>query len=488
MRLLPFLTLIPAALARAARHLETGAAPQVFVNTAVARTVDLGRSTTLVTTQYNVKALSDDPGPYILALGADGEAEPAWYEVLVGGKVVAVEVDRLGDAPAAVVPVGKMGKDETVTISLNVIATNTTRPLPESIEQREPQFMLWESATTLVDSAYTSDVERIKIRAPTPMILSHGKVPKTYVRDSDITKSSSTITLGPFYGVPPTVGKDSKAEQTSFYVHYETREPVVGIRNLKRAAEVSYWGNNLNIQDEVELFNAGPKLKGQFSRLVHQQSRFHAGTPAQVLSEFTLRLPPSSHGVYYYDVIGNVSTSRFRPGQAAVAKKRAVEGTLELRPRYPILGGWNYSFTVGWDMPLSENLHTDSDRAVLEVPFLTPLKGVVVDKEEFTIILPEGATDVQVATPFAVDSIEYSTHRTYLDTIGRPKVTITKRIVTENHALPVYVTYSYPLRARFSKPIAVGAVAASALTLFMLLRRVNYKIEEEEEKKEEKRD
>lgn len=98
MRLLPILALIPAALARAARHLESGAVPQTFVNTAVARTVELGGSTTLVTTQYNVKALTDDPGPYILALGAAGDSEPAWYEVLVGGKAVAgIELDRLGE-------------------------------------------------------------------------------------------------------------------------------------------------------------------------------------------------------------------------------------------------------------------------------------------------------------------------------------------------------------------------------------------------------
>jgi oligosaccharyltransferase complex subunit alpha (ribophorin I) len=196
-----------------------------------------------------------------------------------------------------------------------------------------------------------------------------------------------------------------------------------------------------------------------------------------VLSEITLRLPPSAHSVYYYDVIGNVSTSHFRSGQPAIGKKRVVDSTLEIRPRYPVLGGWNYSFTVGWDMPLAENLRTDGDREVLEVPFLTPLKGVVVDEEELTIILPEGATDVEVFAPFAVDTIEHATHRTYLDTIGRPKVTITKRSVTENHAQPVYVTYRYPLSARFAKPIAVGAFAGSALALFMLLRRVNYNID-----------
>lgn len=162
-------------------------------------------------------------------------------------------------APAAVVPVGKMKKDETVTISLNVITAHTSRPLPDAIEQREPQFMIWETDSTLVDSAYKCDVERIKIRTPTPMVLSHGTVPKTYIRDSDVTKSSATITLGPFHGVPPTVGKDASAELSQFYVHYETRDPIIGIRTLKRSAEVSYWGANLNIQDEVGLFNDGPQ-------------------------------------------------------------------------------------------------------------------------------------------------------------------------------------------------------------------------------------
>lgn len=99
MRLFHLLALVPVAFARGAqRYLETGVAAQEFVNTAVARTVELGGSTTLVTTQYKVKALTDDPGPYILALGANGQSEPAWYEVMVGDKAVAgVELDRLGE-------------------------------------------------------------------------------------------------------------------------------------------------------------------------------------------------------------------------------------------------------------------------------------------------------------------------------------------------------------------------------------------------------
>lgn len=147
------------------------------------------------------------------------------------------------------------------------------------------------------------------------------------------------------------------------------------------------------------------RLKGHFSRLYHQQSRFHSGTPPQVLSEFTLKLPPTAHSVYYYDVIGNVSTSHFRqgstPAQAAKSSKvrtspRTVDGNLELRPRYPVLGGWNYTFIVGWDMPLGDVLRVEqvSGRKILAVPFLTSLKDIVVEDAEVTIILPEGARRV----------------------------------------------------------------------------------------------
>lgn len=58
--------------------------------------------------------------------------------------------------------------------------------------------------------------------------------------------------------MPPTVGAGASADQGPFYVHYETVQPIVGIRSLKRAAEVSHWGGNLNIQDDISLFNDGP--------------------------------------------------------------------------------------------------------------------------------------------------------------------------------------------------------------------------------------
>jgi oligosaccharyltransferase complex subunit alpha (ribophorin I) len=94
-------------------------------------------------------------------------------------------------------------------------------------------------------------------RSPTPNILSHSEVPSTYTRDNTVTKASSTITLGPFHALPATLGDG--VERQSFNVHFETKEPVMGVRSLRRSAEVSHWGANLNIQDEVHLVNNGPK-------------------------------------------------------------------------------------------------------------------------------------------------------------------------------------------------------------------------------------
>lgn len=114
-----------------------------------------------------------------------------------------------------------------------------------------------------------------------------------------------------------------------------------------------------------------------------------------VLPALTLGLPPGIRDAYYYDTIGNVSTSKLRvaplPPKGA---QRTQYSILELRPRYPLLGGWNYSFTLGWDAPLESAVSYDKKTGIytLAVPIMTPIPGSVVNEEELVIILPEGAT------------------------------------------------------------------------------------------------
>ncbi len=49
---------------------------------------------------------------------------------------------------------------------------------------------------------------------------------------------------------------------------------------------------------------------------------------------------------------------------------------------------------------------------------------------------------MEVITPFAMDTIEHSVHKTYLDSTGRHTITLRKARCTENHAQLVYVSLS----------------------------------------------
>jgi oligosaccharyltransferase complex subunit alpha (ribophorin I) len=69
---------------------------------------------------------------------------------------------------------------------------------------------------------------------------------------------------------------------------------------------------------------------------------------------------------------------------------------LELKPRYPLLGGWNYTFTLGWDAPLQDSARWDgkAGKYIVGVPVLTPIPSTIVHEAEVKIILPEKGTCV----------------------------------------------------------------------------------------------
>lgn len=67
---------------------------------------------------------------------------------------------------------------------------------------------------------------------------------------------------------------------------------------------------------------------------------------------------------------------------------------MELKPRYPLLGGWNYTFSVGWNSNLGEGgwgKSLGNGRFSLATPFLTPITDLAVDQVRTRVVLPEGA-------------------------------------------------------------------------------------------------
>ena len=83
--------------------------------------------------------------------------------------------------------------------------------------------------------------------------------------------------------------------------------------------------------------------QGEWSRLELMRDPLKFGQAA--VRGFVATLPARAHSIYYKDVIGNISTSMVRPSLSATE--------LILTPRYPLYGGWQVEFTLGFSLPLS---------------------------------------------------------------------------------------------------------------------------------------
>lgn len=99
-------------------------------------------------------------------------------------------------------------------------------------------------------------------RSPSPTVRNY-TTPENldgFTFDAPVTKSGATVTYGPYNDVPASSSKEFiENKQQTVLIHYNYDYPVIEISKLKRSAEISHWGANLNIQDEIHLRNAGPK-------------------------------------------------------------------------------------------------------------------------------------------------------------------------------------------------------------------------------------
>ncbi|KAI0736193.1 oligosaccharyl transferase alpha subunit [Fomitopsis betulina] len=454
-----------------------------FENTAVVRTIDLGGSLVHVTTTYAVKALENGATVYTLALAEREHERTSWLEAKIKGQQDILPLESTGfDAKNGVhlysveLPQA-LRTNGTTNLVVETMETHATYPWPEEAGQKDGQALKHHTSLFVV-SPYETSVERIKLKLPSPNVISYS-TPNgldEYTLDSPVVKSGATITYGPFKNVPVTAdARFLESKQKEITAHYNYDHPVLEITKLKRTAEISHWGANLNIEDKINLHNAGPKLKGHFSRLEHQSSSFFGRLPPHVLPSVSLHLPPNIRSPYYYDLIGNVSTSRLRVGHMP----HEQFSLLELRPRYPLLGGWNYSFTLGWDSPLRDYAGFDksSGKYVIGVPLMTLIPGAVVDEAELQIILPEGATDVDFFPPFPPIQSFVKTHITYLDTVGRPAVVLEYKDLTTKHAGTIYVTYKVPLSAHLKKPLSVATAFMTLFVLGFAAKRIDLRVQ-----------
>ncbi|KAI9880015.1 MAG: dolichyl-diphosphooligosaccharide--protein glycosyltransferase subunit 1 [Pleopsidium flavum] len=333
-----------------------------------------------------------------------------------------------------------------ITLSISYHLLSTLTPLPATINQQDKQYLLHQfSAYT--PSAYTTMKQKSKLKFPTVDIPEYTILPASSNTDKkeDPQRQGSTFTYGPYGEVP------AGAEQL-VSVRYEFTKPLIHATLLERDIEISHWGGNLATEERYWLVNKGASLANHFSRVTWATTQYY-NPPTSALKSLNVPLKVGSLNPYFTDDIGNVSTSKFR--------SNLREANLELKPRYPVFGGWKYSFRIGWDAELKHFLRrlTTGDGYVLKVPLLEGPKmseGVAYERVEVRVILPEGATNVKHSTPVPLIAAETSLHRTFMDTLGRTTLKLTAlNVVDESRDADLIVTYEYPFMAGLRKPLTI---------------------------------
>ncbi|TWU74475.1 dolichyl-diphosphooligosaccharide--protein glycosyltransferase subunit 1 [Metarhizium rileyi] len=338
----------------------------------------------------------------------------------------------------------KAGGQQTLAISFYNL--KAYRPLPASIKQDEQQYLVHDFSV-YAPSAYPTLKQKTEIKAASSTIPDYTKI--TEGKEELPQKQGAKLTYGPFGEKP--AGAVSPAQ-----VRFEFTRPVTHISTLERDIEVSHWGGNVAFEERYALHHRGANLSSPFDRVKYAQSAYYS--PASTaLKELRVPLQLGSVDPYFTDVIGNVSTSRFR------SNKR--EALLELKTRYPLFGGWKYPFTIGWNSNAANLLRkTATGGYILKVPFLEGPKqaeGVEYGQVTIRVVLPEGACNIKYYTGIPASSIvktSVSLHKTYLDTLGRTSVMIkAQNLVDDFRDRDVIISYDTSTLDTLRKPFIVFA-------------------------------
>lgn len=343
----------------------------------------------------------------------------------------------------------------TAVISLEQVYTNSLVPYPSSITQKDRQLVRYYGNHYFYSPYVTA-------KQTTSVVVSSRSI-ESYSKLKPVSQSDSTITYGPYNDV---VGLTLDA----MIVHFESNAPFLTVTRLERLIEISHWGN-IAVQENIDILHTGAKLKGPFSRYDYQRDT--SNTHHSIKSYKTI-LPAAAHSAYYRDSNGNISTSQVR------MRKDWIE--LELRPRYPLFGGWRSSYTLGYSVPSYQYLYkAANNQYVLRMRVIDNVfDDMHVAELETNIVLPVGVTNVQLNTPYKVERLPDSLTYKYLDTKGRPILRLRKNNLVEQHIQDFEITYDWQPALLFHEPLLLSIALYLLFLVVIIYVRLDFSISKPE--------
>lgn len=346
-----------------------------------------------------------------------------------------------------------LASGKKTTVEVETAFSHSLRAYPSQITQAEKQFMEF-SGSLHFYSPY-------KTTSQTTIVTCASSNIESYTKTGPVKVSDNVITYGPINDVEPF----STAVLT---VHYENNSPFLTVTQLTRVVEVSHWGN-IAVEETVDIRHTGATLQGSFSRYDYQRQQDGFSS----VKSFKTVLPAAARDVYYRDEIGNISTSSLRELDELVE--------VELRPRFPLFGGWKTHYLLGYNVPSYQYLYNKDNDYVLKMRFVDHIyDDQVIDQMTLKVILPEGAKGLEFSAPFPVSREADQLHFTYLDTLGRPVVVAHKTNLVEQHIQDFQLSYQFDKLRLLQEPLLVVGAFYLLFIIVIIYVRLDFSITKDE--------
>lgn len=348
---------------------------------------------------------------------------------------------------------------QTATLTLEEVLIKSLVPYPSSITQKEKQLVRY-FGNHYFYSPYPTLKQKTEVIIGTKNI-------ENYTKLKPVTQSDS-IKYGPYSSIEPFT-KDE------MIVHFENNSPFLTVTRLDRLIEISHWGN-IAIEEQIEIRHTGAKLKGPFSRYDYQRDMT---TAQHSIKSYNTILPASAHSIYYRDSNGNISTSTVRP------QKDWTE--LELRPRFPLFGGWQSFYILGYSVPSYQYLYkSEAGEYVLKIRVFDHIfDDMVVEELETRVVLPVGVSNIKLVTPYNIERLPNEVTHKYLDNIGRTVIKFRKRNLVEQHIQDLEIYYNWQPALLLHEPLLISVVLFLSFIVVIIYVRLDFTLNKSEHSKKD---
>ena len=339
-------------------------------------------------------------------------------------------------------------------------------PFPATALELEAQKVLL-SVPLLVTSPHAIEEQSTEVRFTENSLLSF--LPLSGKQEKN------KLIFGPFT-------QTSAGETTDeIKLHFAFNKPLPFISSLVKTIDISHWGALISVNEQVTLWNNGANLEGEFNRIPHTVRKYGQQSPYVMdhsLFSVDAVLPGNVENLHYRDVIGNVSSS--------LARREAGYTVASLFPRFPLLGGWKVEFNLIYSIPFSGGFvqSRGKNEFLLSLPLAHAFTNVFSKKTELRLLLPSGATDIEVLYPGMDEKkIQVSSVFGWLDTpllgpgsghtvlsisLGPQFYSSNKDAVSPD----LLVKYTLPPVQMFRAPLLLSLYIFGIFALFILYRRI----------------